>query len=395
MKTKKVCQFVYIILFFLIIAIMSIFSIKNSYRPLGSMVKSIFYGKNTVKINILNFQNTFEKRIAGRKNWIDLHGLAQRIMLKNEVGNFDVVKDKAGMLHLPISPRSDELLAEFTDNLSKIYHYASEKKISFLYVQAPAHIINGKTEFIAGLDNKYKEDALDRFLGYIDAKTIPFLDMRQYIKDMSVKEIYYKTDHHWSLKTAFRTMTILIDKINILYNLNIDKDWKIRNLSDYIKISYQQSFLGSIGIRTGKYYAGKDDFEIYIPIFETDLSYSHYENGNLTLTTGGDFYSTFIDESILHNASYNNKYNAFLFGGYVENKIVNYCADNELKCLLISDSFSRIMAPYLSLCFRETVYLDPQPERYTDSYAAYIDKYKPDVIVVLFNGQAVYADIPF
>jgi hypothetical protein len=125
------------------------------------------------------------------------------------------------------------------------------------------------------------------------------------------------------------------------------------------------------------------------------LEYSHYINDDLSIKADGNFYKSFIDEPIITNNSYNNKYNAFLHGGYCENRIKNYLADNSLKCLLISDSFSRSMTPYLSLCFMETRYLDPQSGRYTNSYFNYIDIYKPDLILVLFNGDAVWVNIPY
>lgn len=78
---------------------------------------------------------------------------------------------------------------------------------------------------------------------------------------------------------------------------------------------------------------------------------------------------------------------AFLRGGSVENIIENKTSKNELKALLISHSYGRAMAPYMSMFYRELRYLDPQVGRYNESLQEYIQDYRPDVIVIMFNGE--------
>ena len=62
---------------------------------------------------------------------------------------------------------------------------------------------------------------------------------------------------------------------------------------------------------------------------------------------------------------------------------MNWMAENELKVLLISHSYGRPFTQYLSLCFRETRYLDPQKGRYNDNCLKYIDEYGPDLVLVM------------
>jgi hypothetical protein len=150
--------------------------------------------------------------------------------------------------------KGEETLLKYADNLFNIYQYAYERNIPFLYVITPARIINGKTVFDASLNSISGDDLdIDIFLSYINERNIPFLDIRQYISDMDIESIFYKTDHHWNLPASFRTMKLTIDKINLLYGMNIDIDNEIRNLDNYAKIAYPDSFLGSYGIRTGQY----------------------------------------------------------------------------------------------------------------------------------------------
>ena len=151
--------------------------------------------------------------------------------------------------------------------------------------------------------------------------------------------------------------------------------------------------MGSEGIRVGKYFAGKDDFEIVVPKYDTDFKYVQYRNHKKYWEARGDYSSVFINKAKLEDSKYNNKYNAITYEGYVENRIINTLSDNNLKVLLIADSFARPMVTYLASNFEETRYLDPQEGRYTDSYVEYIDKYKPDVVIMMFPGVGIFKEI--
>ena len=173
-----------------------------------------------------------------------------------------------------------------------------------------------------------------------------------------------------------------MQKKNIIFG-NVDK---IKTIKNYHKLFYGNSLLGSGGIRVGEYYVGKDDFAIPLPNFHTNLSYKHYDNKHsLVLSKSGKFEEALIDRDVLEDKNYYNKYNACLFGGWCENRITNNESPNDLKLLLVSDSYSRSMAMYMSLYFNETRFLDPQDGRYNDSYKEYVDVYKPDIIVVMYD----------
>lgn len=43
------------------------------------------------------------------------------------------------------------------------------------------------------------------------------------------------------------------------------------------------------------------------------------------------------------------------------------------------------MTQYLSLSFSEVRYLDPQDGRYNDNYLTYINDYKPDIVIVMYD----------
>lgn len=266
------------------------------------------------------------------------------------------------------------------DDTVKILETAKESGAAVLYAQRAY-----KTgELPYGYDFKAREEQY-RFWGQeIENQGFPVLDTKE---ELGGRLRFYTTDHHWTVETAFYTAGRVINKLNQEYGFQLEEELLDRD--NYDELRWEDSFLGSLGIRTGKYFAGKDDFVMPEPIFQTEFVYEHLVEGNLEKAREGSFIEAFVDLSVLNDPEYHNKYNACLNGGYVENIILNRQNKNGLKMLVIADSFARPMVQYLSLCFQETLYLDPQEGRYNDSLIKYIEENRPDIVVVMYSGEYV------
>ena len=186
---------------------------------------------------------------------------------------------------------------------------------------------------------------------------------------------------------SFRTFQETISILNSEYELNIDSECYYRSQDNYEVISYPNSFLGSYGILTGDIYTEKDHIQIYQPIFNTHFIHKYYEKDIEKWSKKGEFHQVFIDDEILQNTNYLNKYNAYMFNSACESHVINIMNENNLRCLIISDSFSRPLVPYYSLCFSELAWIDPQQGRYDKNCKEFIDNFQPDCIIVLFNGN--------
>ena len=120
------------------------------------------------------------------------------------------------------------------------------------------------------------------------------LDLRQ---SLGKNLAFYKTDHHWTTRTSFFAAEDIIEELNACYHLGLNQNDQYFNLSNYHKQVYNNSFLGSEGIKAGKYYAGKDDYEVLWPQFKTQFRYRQYVDHKKILDRTGDFYKAFIDET--------------------------------------------------------------------------------------------------
>ena len=108
------------------------------------------------------------------------------------------------------------------------------------------------------------------------------------------------------------------------------------DLENYYSKEYPDSFLGAEGVRAGQFFAGKDDFEVYYPKFETDFSFKQFADHEMYFEIEGPFEKVFIDWDKLEDPNYNNKYYSLSYNAYNENIVINNLADNNDKVLSVS-----------------------------------------------------------
>lgn len=367
-------KYVLLILFILCIFSMGILNMYN------------FYTSSRISANTSEIENTYNNNFWNRLSFVDLQGLISRLTGQQILN--DVVKGKDGKLNLQDNLNYkfiEQEEAKKTEKAVSILKHAEKNNSKVLYVQRPWSTGAVPYGYEFELDEQF-----DYWCNSMEQAGFPVLDLRTSIKD-HLK--FYKTDHHWTIESSFYANQSIINNLNQLYNLQLDSEKVHTNVENYQRKNYPNSFLGSAGIRTGKYFAGKDDFELIIPNFPTNFTYTQFKDHKPSWKASGSYEDVFIDWEKLEDTTYNNKYATMTFDGYIENRIINHIADNDLKVLLISDSFSRSMVTYLANDFKETRYLDPQEGRYTDSYIEYIDSYQPDVVIMMFAGDGTFQNI--
>lgn len=373
----------YILLIFFLTSIfgIGILNLSNLHSVLKDQVDKKML--NTAEIEA-GYNNNFWNRLM----FVDLQGLTSRIA--GQRINNGVIIGNDGKLNLlddlnyyKFVEKDEKVKSE---KAIKILKHAEECGSKVLYVQRPWATGKVPYGYHFELDDQY-----DYWCKTMKDSGFPVLDLRTEVDNQRIK--FYITDHHWTIESSFNANVDIINELNRLYGLNLDKETINTDINQYTKINYKNSFLGSEGIKVGKYFVGKDDFEILLPKYNTKFYYSKYSEHKKFWEEEGDYEAVFIHEKNLKDAKYNNKYNTITYDGYIENRIINELSDNELKAMLIADSFGRPMVTYMAANFKETRYLDPQEGRYTDSYVEYIDEYKPDVVIMMFPGNGTFKEI--
>lgn len=386
MKGKKISA----VLFLLIIAMFFIGNIPVLWSLFKVEAKAIIsLDKANSFMNPNDIESAYNNSFYKKLQLVDINGLTHRCLGQKIVNGS--IKDKEGNLNLienldyVFDVHEEEKKA---NKALKILEYAQNNGAHVLYVQRPWKNSESSNVFPYGKRLEYGKQ-FDFWCTKMESNNLPVVDLRKCLSEQEL--IFYKTDHHWTIRTSLLATDEIVKKLNKVYGVGLNED--VLNPENYQSDIYPDSLLGSIGVKTGQYYVGKDDFEVIYPKFKTDFDYTIYDNDGLVSKQEGNFVDAFISMDLIQDEGYYNKYAAYTFGGFVENIIKNRQSDNDLKALLISDSFSRPMVTFLSLCFDETRFLDPQEGRYNGSFVEYIKEYKPDVVIMMFPGNGIFQKV--
>ena len=140
--------------------------------------------------------------------------------------------------------------------------------------------------------------------------------------------------------------------------------------------------MGSQGKRVGTLYGGVDDFTVYTPKFDTDLTYTCPFYG--IDRTGPFNQSVCFPERIAARDWFDgNPYTYYAGGDYPLARAVNRNNPEGPKILLIRDSFACAMTPFLALGCSELVTVDLR--YFSGDLTETILSEKPDLVVTLYT----------
>lgn len=332
--------------------------------------------------------NLVTLNLENRNQWINLNGFFQR-----EIGKTgDLEKDwyllKNGMLMYSQRKRTSEDLKTYANNVVELSRYAEKQGINFLYAELP-YKVQGSREYPAGVPDYGNRNA-DGIMEILLSKSVQTMDFRDIMKDKNIEteESFFRTDQHWKPETALWAAGELSKKLS-----QVDSEWKdypeYRNSNNYRMEYHSDLFLGAIGKKIGSAYAGKDDFNMPIPIFENTIRYRVPRQED-SIDRTGDFETAFIESNNLKNDPFKvNTYAAYCDGDHYKEKITNKKALNKRNILLIRDSFSGTLMPYLALYTKNITTLDLRSYKSRSVYDYIRLHPEIDTVIVAYNPSSI------
>lgn len=332
--------------------------------------------------------NLVTLNLENRNQWINLNGLFQRKMGKTG----DLEKDwyllKNGMLMYSQRKRTSEDLKTYANNVVELSRYVEKHGKNFLYVQLP-YKVQGEEEYPAGVPDYGNRNA-NGIMKILLSKSVQTMDFRDIMKNQNIEtaESFFKTDQHWKPETALWAAGELSKKLT-----QVDSEWKdypeYRNSNNYRMEYHSNLFLGAIGKKIGSSYAGKDDFNMPIPLFENTIRYRVPRQED-SIDRTGDFETAFIESNNLKNDPFKvNTYAAYCDGDHNKEQVTNESAPNQRNILLIRDSFSCTLMPYLALYTKNITTLDLRLYK-TKSVYDYIRRHPDiDTVIVAYNPSSI------
>ncbi len=370
-------------------------NLKKSYASLEEIIKKYQWNSemslDTMNRFINEVDTSVNDQVFEEYTFVEAYGFMQLLMGKNEVNNFEIVKDKQGNLHYTYFANGGNDTTVLAERMVRLQKAADEKGARLMYLETPDKFIRGYTEFSTGIPYNYANETADAFLDKLKSHEIKVMDYRELIEEdgLDKSRLFYKTDHHWTIETTFWAFTKLVEELEDWGDITFPNKDLYTNIDNYNQITYREAHLGSMGRKLGKLYSGADDFTFIFPKFDTSF-YFFAQNGEEQIRTDGRFEDSLTFKGLLsadndvYQAEYD-KYFTYLDGnpGFVE--IHNFNETDGCKVLFIKDSMVVPMAAFLSTGCSKVYLVDPR--YYGGDIEELVDDLDLDFIFVSFTPQ--------
>ncbi len=191
-----------------------------------------------------------------------------------------------------------------------------------------------------------------------------WIDVNAALSQHKDEPIYYRTDHHWSSLGAYYGYAALMEGMGVTP----------KPLSDFTKTVVSRDFYGTTFSTSGVRWMDPDVIELYVPQEAATVT-NHFSQTDVR--EGQPLY----DMSKLADKD---KYSMFL-GGNKPLTVVksNVAPAGAPRLMLVRDSFSDSLAPFLTYHFSEIHLVDPR--YYKTSMAQYAKDNAIDQVLVLYS----------
>lgn len=386
---KAVTAFAFVGLLFLI----SLLNLRVTYPSLKSDVMKFWNSagkeKQSLSTLVTNLNSTITDQVYQKYSCVEAYGYLQKLLGKNEINNFEVVKDKKGYSYYTYFTTGPNDIHVIADRMAHLNQAVSKTGTKVMYVMTPDKYIVGETQFETGIPYNYANETADHFLAALQKDGVNTLDFRQLMKKSGkyTAGSFYKTDHHWTVQTAFWAFTQLVNVVDETYHFQFSNKDLYTSLNNYNQVVYKDAFLGSMGEKEGILYSGTENFTFIYPKFNTNYNF-YAQTGSHEENLTGRFENTIAFDSILQGKgniydAQSDKYFTYMDGnpGFVE--ITNNNEPQGPKVLFIKDSLIVPTASFFSLGCSKVYMIDPR--YYTGNIEKFLADYKVDYVFVSFS----------
>ena len=319
---------------------------SGSYTMLDSIsnyFKQADYKKEGA-ITVSGMENEFNSSLWNKKELINLNGsMAKLLHIQGYYGNMGMYVTDDGY----IVSAYDQTTTDYEYGQTVAFRdFLESNGIRLLYVNEPAKYIDD-SEFTSefGVDT-FTNRNMDRFLNRIREAGINTVDLRDNIREeqINVKDLFYRTDHHWTAPAGLWASRIMAGALNDYCGYDIDLT--ILDPDQFETREWKDCWLGEQGRKLAVTYTGLDDYTEVKPTFETDYTFISGDgtahNGNFNEFINEWTYNTEID--VYDSPSWHYSYN----------RLIGTNNDVEKgKILLVGDSYDNVTQCFLSLCVNE------------------------------------------
>ena len=253
-------------------------------------------------------------------------------------------------------------IGEFIDDMKKSSYVCIVPTSGFIYNdKLPSnHYEYRDDEIIGKIENSFTGISNVSFINLID----------NYRSMAESKQLYYKTDHHWTSQGAYECYKILGEKMK--FSPTSEENFTIEKYDGFHGTNYSKSAL---------WLTPSEPLEIWVNREQQPSSVSvSISEGN------GEF---IMSDSLFFRENLNtqDQYTAFLDGNHDKVIITNKNAETDKKLLILRDSYSHCLAPFLADNYSKIVLIDMRYFR--TPVSDIVEKEQIDDILFLYSLDSI------
>lgn len=302
-----------------------------------------------------DFEQYVKDQFIWKDSWIVLKASAEQIQLKKE--NQGVYFGKDGYLFEPFKKPGKQL----QKNIHTLNQFISKMDGFTSYmVLAPTSVEIYHNNLPAFAPSYSQRETLKDIKKEIP-ESIRYIDIYDTLFNKKKENIYFRTDHHWTMRGAYYAYQSIAKEMGITPV----------NMADFTHPIVSENFYGTFFSKANPRKIKPDTIEIFEPTFPASYEV-HYVDTNKTSNRLFEF----------DHLSQKDQYRVFLDGNHPLVTIKSSVKNNR-KLAVIKDSYAHAILPFLANHFAEIHVIDPR--YYHSSIPDYFRKNDIHEILFLYN----------
>ncbi len=305
-----------------------------------------------------DFETYTTDQFVGRDAWVGAKARLEALMGKQE-NNGVYFCDQDTLITRFDTPDAQQVAT----NLGYVEQLAQKTDVPFYFGLIPGAAEVWADRLPEGAPNASQKDVIDQAASAVpSARQVDLYSVLMAHKD---EDLYYRTDHHWTSLGAYYGYTALMEAMGITPV----------PLSDYEKTTVSTQFYGTVFSSSGVRWVQPDQIDIYVPDTGVSVvSHTYDQKGNPVEEPRALYDYSYLDVK--------DKYSFFL-GGNQALGVVTTSHTDAPKLLIVRDSYTDSLIPFLTAHFSEIHLVDPR--YYKGSVSQYIQDNDIDQALVLYS----------
>jgi len=318
-----------------------------------------------------NLEKFLADRAAMRNILLRVKALSDNVLFDRPNVNDIVIGDDVLLMYRDYSYSNAQRYSEewYVSGLSNFNDIVTSYGGYFCYVGVPTQYNFYEELYPNYLENMAEETEMtnETFSAFAKNKGVPYIDMGPILKEAkNSDELFFKTDHHYTLRGAYLTYTSIIDKINA--DCGTSLSYPLESDGGITFSTVPNKYIGSY---SRKVFALSSVSEhLTMASFGKDIPFKRYDNGNES--------PSYVYAAPADNVT--DLVYSYYMGGDIANTVIDTGRDDLPSILIYGDSFTNALESILYYSFDEMHSVDLR--HYNEmTLAEYVELYKPDYVI--------------